>query len=108
MACTLGFPTEPARPDISWIPSHDVFVDRVARLRDLYPDRRTTLPAGWPTEVGTARAWAGADFKSEDDYMVHFSAEDVVEIEAGLAHFKCWSLPLKHHGCGCGYVLPDI
>ena len=88
MACALVIPKEPVRPEISWIPSLDVFTDRVERLQALYPNRRTTLPRGWPTEVNTERTWAGADFKSEDDFVLHFSAEDVAEIEAGLAHFK--------------------
>jgi len=79
---------ETSRPDISWIPSLKVFKDRVERLQALYPDRRTTVPTGWPAQVSAARAWAGSDFKSEDDYVLHFSAEDVTEIEAGLAHFK--------------------
>jgi hypothetical protein len=77
-----------ARPDISWIPSFKVFRDRVERLRALYPDRRTTLPPGWPAQVDAPRAWAGSDFASEDEYVLHLSAEDIAEIEAGLAHFK--------------------
>lgn len=100
MACTLPS-TGPAilrtaketvddtdRPEISWIPSLKVFKERVEKLRALYPNRRTTLPPGWPTQVNAARAWAGSDFESEDDYVLHLSAEDVAEIEAGLAHFK--------------------
>jgi hypothetical protein len=81
---------EVPRPDIAWIPSFKVFKDRVERLQSLYPNRRTTLPLGWPTQVDAERAWAGSDFKSEDDYVLHLSAEDVVEIEAGLAYFKGW------------------
>ncbi|KAK4183083.1 hypothetical protein QBC35DRAFT_130317 [Podospora australis] len=79
---------EIVRPDISWIPSLKVFQERVETLKALYPDRPTTLPAGWPAKVDAARAWSGEDFKSEDDYVIEFSAEDVLEIEAGLAHFK--------------------
>ncbi len=88
MACALVIPMEPVRPEISWIPSLEVFTDRVEKLQALYPHRRTTLPSGWPTEVNTERAWAGADFQSQDDFVLQFSAEDVAEIEAGLAHFK--------------------
>ncbi|GAB1319225.1 TauD/TfdA-like domain-containing protein [Madurella fahalii] len=79
---------EIVRPDISWIPSYKVFRDRVETLKALYPNRPTTVPAGWPTEVNAARAWAGSDFKSEDDYVIRLSPEDVLEIEAGLAYFK--------------------
>jgi hypothetical protein len=77
-----------ARPDISWIPSFKVFRDRVERLRALYPDRRTTLPPGWPAQVDAPRAWASSNFESENDYVLRLSAEDIAEIEAGLAHFK--------------------
>lgn len=79
---------EAARPDISWIPSFKVFKERVERLQALYPDRRTTVPEGWPAKIDHPRAWAGSDFKSESDYVMEFSSEDVADIEAGLAHFK--------------------
>ena len=88
MACALVIPMGPVRPEISWIPSLEVFTDRVEKLQALYPHRLTTLPSGWPTEVNTDRAWTGADFQSQDDFVLHFGAEDVAEIEAGLAHFK--------------------
>jgi hypothetical protein len=80
---------EVVRPDISWIPSYKVFKDRVETLKALYPDRPKTVPSGWPAEIKTTRAWAGSDFKSEDEYIVELSADDVLEIEAGLAHFQC-------------------
>lgn len=76
------------RPEISWIPSYKAFRDRVETLKALYPNRPTTVPAGWPAQVNAARAWAGSDFKSEDDYTLELASEDVLEIEAGLAHFK--------------------
>lgn len=76
------------RPDISWIPSLKVFNDRVERLQALYPDRRTTLSQGWPAHINHPRAWAGSDFKSEEDYLIQLSEQDIADIEAGLAHFK--------------------
>ncbi|KXX78006.1 hypothetical protein MMYC01_201723 [Madurella mycetomatis] len=79
---------EVVRPDISWIPSYKVFIDRVEKLKDLYPNRPTTVPAGWPAQVNAARAWDGSDFNSEGDYVLILSDEDVMEIEAGLEHFK--------------------
>mgnify|MGYP006976733567 CR=1 FL=1 len=79
---------EIVRPDISWIPSYKVYKDREERLKLLYPNRRTTLPSEWPAEVKAPRVWSGSDFKSEDEYVVQLSAEDIAEIEAGLAHFK--------------------
>lgn len=81
------------RPDISWMPSYKVFKERVETLKALYPDRRTTVPDGWPAQVDAARAWSGSDFKSEDEYVMKLSDEDIAEIEAGLAHFKGISAP---------------
>jgi len=76
------------RPDIDWFPSYKVYKDRVERLAALYPNRPTTLPAGWPSQIDADRNWSGSDFKSEDDYVVKFTADDIAEIEAGLAHFR--------------------
>ena len=83
-----GTVDEADRPDIAWIPSLKTFRDRVDRLQAQFPNRRTTLPAGWPARVDGARAWVGEDFKTEEEYVVQFGEEDVKEIEAGLAHFK--------------------
>ncbi|KAK4169915.1 hypothetical protein QBC43DRAFT_39013 [Cladorrhinum sp. PSN259] len=89
----LRLPTKPAdqqevvRPDISWIPSYKVYKERVEALKALYPDRPTTLPEGWPAQINSPRAWSGEDFKGEE-YVLQLGADDVVEIEAGLAHFK--------------------
>lgn len=77
------------RPEIEWFPSYKVYKDRVDRLKILEPNRPTTLPAGWPLQINSERAWSGSDFKSEDDYVFQFTPEDLNEIEAGLAHFKC-------------------
>lgn len=100
MACTLPFapvkwgqtlekPTAPiVRPTIDWIPSYKVYKDRVERLAALGLGRPTAVPEGWPAQIDAERAWSGSDFKSEDDYILHFSSEDIVEIEAALAHFK--------------------
>ncbi|KAK0636572.1 hypothetical protein B0T17DRAFT_596036 [Bombardia bombarda] len=79
------------RPDIEWFPSYKVYKDRVEKLRQLHPNRPTTLPQGWPAQIDAERVWSGSDFKSEDDYVFHFSSEDVAEIELALAFFK--SLP---------------
>ncbi|KAM7211774.1 hypothetical protein V8F06_012841 [Rhypophila decipiens] len=76
------------RPEIGWFPSYKVYKDRVERLKFLEPNRPTTLPAGWPLQVDSERAWSGSDFKSEDDYVFHFTTEDLKEIEAALDHFK--------------------
>ena len=87
-------PGEPiVRPDIDWIPSYKVYRDRVERLAALYPDRPTTVPEGWPAQIDAERVWSGSDFKSEDDYILNFSPEDIAEIEAGLAHFKSIIIP---------------
>ncbi|KAK3940280.1 hypothetical protein QBC46DRAFT_314019 [Diplogelasinospora grovesii] len=79
---------EVVRPNIDWFPSYKVYKDRVERLAALYPNRPTTLPAGWPSQVNAERTWSGSDFASENDYIVHLSADDITEIEGALAHFK--------------------
>lgn len=79
---------EISRPEISWIPSYKVFKDRVERLQAQYPNRRTTVPPGWPAYIDAPRAWAGSDFKSEDDYVMHLSPDDICEIEVALEYFK--------------------
>lgn len=76
------------RPNIEWIPSMKTFQDRVAHLQALYPNRRTTVPYGWPARVDTARAWTGSDFNSDDDFVLHLGPEDIAEIEVALSHFK--------------------
>ncbi|KAK0714703.1 hypothetical protein B0H67DRAFT_489444 [Lasiosphaeris hirsuta] len=76
------------RPNIDWFPSYKVYKDRVDRLAALNPNRPTTVPEGWPTHIDAERAWSGSDFKSENDYVVQLSPEDIAEIDAGLAHFK--------------------
>ncbi|KAK3688260.1 hypothetical protein B0T22DRAFT_375277 [Podospora appendiculata] len=81
-------PDQIVRPDIDWFPSYKVYKDRVERLKALNVNRPTTLSAGWPPQVDTERAWSKADFKSEDEYLFHFSPEDIAEIEAGLDFFK--------------------
>ncbi|KAK0645709.1 hypothetical protein B0T16DRAFT_145692 [Cercophora newfieldiana] len=98
MACPLALasspvtpekPSEPIiRPDIDWIPSYKVYKDRVERLAALGLDRPTAVPEGWPTQIDAERCWSGSDFKSEDDYVFRLTADDIVEVEAGLACFK--------------------
>ncbi|KAK0627473.1 hypothetical protein B0T14DRAFT_512679 [Immersiella caudata] len=79
------------RPDTDWIPSYKVYKDRVERLAALGLDRPATVPEEWPTFIDAERCWSGTDFKSEDDYVINLTADDITEIEAGLGHFK--SLP---------------
>ena len=76
------------RPDIAWIPSYKVYKDRVERLDALGLDRPTTVPEGWPTQIHNERVWCGSDFKSEGDFVLKLSSEDILEIEAGLGSFK--------------------
>jgi len=82
-------PSEPIiRPDIDWIPSYKVYKDRVERLAALNFDRPTTVPEGWPTHIDAERSWSGSDFESEDEFVIKFSVDDIIEIETGLAYFK--------------------
>ncbi|KAK3954269.1 hypothetical protein QBC32DRAFT_232702 [Pseudoneurospora amorphoporcata] len=80
------------RPVIDWIPSYKVFKERVQRLAALHLNRPTTVPAGWPSKITSERVWSGSDFKSEDDYVVKLSQEDISEIESALSYFKSLDL----------------
>ncbi|KAK3486066.1 uncharacterized protein B0T23DRAFT_245056 [Neurospora hispaniola] len=95
-ACNMAPPqkdTNPIiRPDIDWIPSYKVFKKRVQRLAAQNLNRPTTLPAGWPAKITSERVWSGSDFKSEDDYVVKLSQEDILEIESALEFFKTLDL----------------
>ncbi|EAA33368.2 Clavaminate synthase-like protein [Neurospora crassa] len=95
-ACNMAPPqkdTNPiVRPEIDWIPSYKVFKERVQRLAALNLNRPTTLPAGWPAKITSERVWSGSDFKSEDDYVVKLSQEDILEIESALGFFKTLDL----------------
>ena len=92
-ACNMALPQKRdsntiVRPNIDWIPSYKVFKERVQRLAALHLNRPTTLPAGWPSKITSERVWSGSDFKSEDDYTVKLSQEDIAEIESALEYFK--------------------
>ncbi|KAK3337963.1 hypothetical protein B0H65DRAFT_591981 [Neurospora tetraspora] len=95
-ACNMAPPQKDSspivRPDIDWIPSYKVFKERVQRLAALNLNRPTTLPAGWPSKITSERVWSGSDFKSEDDYVVKLSQEDIAEIESALEYFKALDL----------------
>lgn len=85
-------PGDIPRPDISWFPDRKVFLNRVEALKLLYPDRPTTVPAGWPTQLNMARAWSGSDFSDDGkEYIVQFDQADLAEIDEALVHFKCMS-----------------
>lgn len=99
-ACNMAPPlkdTNPIiRPNIDWIPSYKVFKDRVQRLAAQNLNRSTTLPAGWPSKIISERVWSGSDFKSEDDYVVKLSQEDILEIESALEFFKSKTSSHRH------------
>lgn len=74
-------------PDIEWDPSYGTFVQRVATLSKLDIPRPNAVPAGFPASVDKPWVWSGSDLK-ESDYLILLSADDIVEIETALSHFK--------------------
>lgn len=44
---------------------------------------------GWPTAINPRVAWAGAEFRFEEQYTYVLSKAEIREIEAALKSFKC-------------------
>lgn len=42
----------------------------------------------WPAVMEGDMAWSPASFKSEDDYTLTLTEEEVSEVKAGLEHFN--------------------
>jgi hypothetical protein len=81
-------PDDVVRPDIEWMPSYQTYLDRVERLAKWEQDLPKTVPDGWPIQVDLPRVWSGVDFKDTEKYVLKFTGNEIVEIEAALAHFK--------------------
>jgi hypothetical protein len=75
-------------PEIQWMPSWETFQRRVEALKALDLKRPNYVPEGFPDKIIEPWVWSGEDFEGEDEYVVTFSQEDVLEIENALAHFK--------------------
>ena len=91
---SLGSHTEAQPgPDIAWNPSLETYLLRVRRLAKLGESLPTSVPAGFPASINSARVWSGSDFHDEKKYIVEFAPEDVREIEDALAYFKSMCPP---------------
>jgi len=77
----------PTFPDIEWDPSLETYLKRVERLAKLGEVLPQTVPDGFPNTIPTARAWDGADFEDESDYVYTLTADDLDEVDGALQKF---------------------
>jgi hypothetical protein len=70
-----------------------------ARLRD--ENRQKEVPSGWPALLEGPLCWDGTQLNNEELYVSSVSAEDKLEVEEALKHFKGWipfvSIGLIYH-----------
>ncbi|KAF6818422.1 taurine catabolism dioxygenase family protein [Colletotrichum musicola] len=87
--------TRPVQPDIQYAPDRQKWQARVAR-RSQEPDLPKTLPEGLPAQFASDLVWEGETLANEYDWTYVLTAEQLDELDAGLAHFKSLGLPLGH------------
>lgn len=60
---------------------------------DFPPDVEGTapLPDGFPKVLNSEIAWTGTTFHESSEFIQVLGADDVLELEAALQHFKCKS-----------------
>ena len=54
------------------------------------------LPS-WPTAVDSTLAWDGAKFRNDEQYTYVLDTDEIVEIEAAMAHFKGRGKPIPYN-----------
>lgn len=73
-------------PEIDWVPSFQAYLDRTER-RMKAGDLQTELPENFPRAVRHQMSWSGTD-EIPPDFLWQLKADEIVEIEAALRHFK--------------------
>lgn len=48
-----------------------------------------TLPAGFPSVLGSPMSWLGSQYADASSYAVLLSSEDLAELQNALLQFKC-------------------
>lgn len=78
----------PGQPDISYAPNWDKYQARLQRQLQV-PNRPTNLPAGLPQKLSGDLVWDSESLAREQyKWTYEFSAAQLDEIDAALAHFK--------------------
>ena len=78
------------QPDIDYAPNLEKFTARTRRRAEMEKLDKT-LPPGLPSHLESPLVWEGADIASIFNWVYELSSEEVDEIEAALAYFKCLS-----------------
>ncbi|KKA28237.1 hypothetical protein TD95_002431 [Thielaviopsis punctulata] len=83
----------PGQPDISYAPNWEKYQARIQRQLQL-PNRPTTLPPGLPAKLHGPLVWDRESLVREEyKWTYEFTAAQLDEIEAALAHFKSLNIP---------------
>lgn len=95
MSTTVTWVTPPAeapprQPDINYAPDYDKWQARAAR-RVAAGGLPTRVPEGFPEQLTGDLVWEGETLADTYDWTYVLSFEQLAEIDAALAHFKCRS-----------------
>lgn len=98
MSTTVTWVTPPAeapprQPDINYAPDYDKWQARAAR-RVAAGGLPTRVPEGFPEQLTGDLVWEGETLADTYDWTYVLSPEQLAEIDAALAHFKCRSWPI--------------
>lgn len=77
----------PGQPDIGYTPNHDKYLARAKHRRET-ERLATTLPPGFPQELGSKLVWDGNVLAETYDWNYHLTSGNLVEIESALRHFQ--------------------
>ena len=81
------------QPDIDYAPNVEKYQARVKR-RTEGERLNSSLPAGFPSRLDSPLVWDGADIATKYNWVYELNEDEVAEIEAALAHFKCLSVQM--------------
>lgn len=93
MSTTVTWVTPPAQapprqPDINYAPDYDKWQARAAR-RVAAGGLPSKVPEGFPEQLTGDLVWEGETVADTYDWTYVLSPEQLAEIDAALAHFKC-------------------
>jgi hypothetical protein len=75
-------------PDIAYLPDWEKYQARTKkRLATEKLDQ--SLPAGFPSKLKSDLVWDGESIQGQYEWVYELNADDLVEVEEALQHFKC-------------------
>lgn len=88
-AAAIAYPAPAGQqPDIEYPPNLAKYQARAA-ARSQEPNLPKTVPQHLPTEFKGPGVWEGATLAQEYDWTYPLSEQQLDEVDAALAHFKC-------------------